>query len=448
VTRPLRLSHAQANFVNAVVREPGRYVLAGPVGTGKATAVRAVIAALSEERDCRILIVGSQTASTGFHIEVADLPHLELSKAWLRARSDEGPSVWPSRVFAWAPPTTISDPWAEQELSPVPWDLVVFDSDSVVNAGLHAVVDPVLRGAARRIIVLVSQPGAAEAVMDLPSFEVTRWTSPFTGWSGEEFQPPPGLFRLVTFQRDDAELRLLENVNHLRDTFEDPYIREAFISLARKAWSSPYALQSAALSIGTDLRNRRNALAHGRSAGPAGEAVSSLLQPEGLLQLTAALEALEAVTRAVDMLPIDARYEALVRLITALHASDVSPVVVFCATRATTEYVANGLSLSGLSTSALAGDAGGDWSGAGLSSDPGHVVVALDVATKGLEFREASRGINYDLPGDVRRMQIRWSRLGWRSAAPRFEIWTLWDEARPTSHERRALEAMPYLRGI
>ena len=216
MTIPVQLSDDQAAFADTA-RHPGWYVLSGPVGTGKATALRAVIAELSRAQSCRILFVGSRSVGVGLSTEATNLPELELSKAWLRARSDEAASDWPSRVFAWAPPSTATDPWAGPELSLVPWDLVVLDSDSIENETIHGVLDPMLREATR-IIVLASSRAATDAATRLPGFQVTRWASRFAGRAGDLMELPPGDFRLVTFRRDDAEVRLLEWV----DVFRSP----------------------------------------------------------------------------------------------------------------------------------------------------------------------------------------------------------------------------------
>src|SRR5215216_4493741 len=141
---PVRLTRDQTSFAETVLRQPGWYVLSGPIGTGKATALRAIISELSDQQDCRILFIGSRTVGAGLRAEARDLPELALTKAWLRARSDEGANAWPDRIFAWAPPTTATDPWAGSELSPVPWDLVVLDSDSIAEERDREVLDPML----------------------------------------------------------------------------------------------------------------------------------------------------------------------------------------------------------------------------------------------------------------------------------------------------------------
>ena len=103
--------------------------------------------------------------------------------------------------------------------------------------------------------------------------------------------------------------------------------------------------------------------------------------------------------------------------------------------------------LLGLSTTVLPGDAQTDMSTAALASQPRHVVVALDVATKGLAFQRRSVVSTTTYPKMFSDVVFDGAGSDGVLKGERFAFWTLWDELSPTAVERSALEAMPYLRG-
>jgi ATP-dependent RNA helicase DeaD len=129
--------------------------------------------------------------------------------------------------------------------------------------------------------------------------------------------------------------------------------------------------------------------------------------------------AIEAKRRTVDTtnqsyyeVPPGKKQEALARV---LDMETPGPTIVFCRTRQETNDLADGLRLRGYSAEALHGDMGQterDRVMRRFRDGQADLLVATDVAARGLDIETVTHVINYDVPWDVEQYIHRVGRTG------------------------------------
>jgi hypothetical protein len=441
----------QRDFVGRFLASnaPRYQLLLAPPGTGKFTAAMSIVETVLRTPSRVLLVSPIPMAASEF---VMGRPiqgaTVKISKAWLRERSHQPADGgrWPAWMLGVIHPRTLADRWVTKELLTTQWDLVVLDEAQSLGPRAEQAVQQLLaEGVARRLLALGNWP-IGESVQPLRAIEglhVERWELRHLGPHGIPPVDQVQKFHTVLFDRSPDEKLLLRRVQRLLENIQDHSAEWRIRDLDRAASSSPYALQAHALQALQRLRSRRNALAHGRTAG---DAATSRIRTLEFDQLTMVVGELQALADDVDRLAVDSRFTALTDLLTTGPARlREERVVIFCAEASTADYLANSLTLErptlqirreGTPLADLA---------AALHA-PSSVLVVDDEAGAGLDLVNAHQMINYDLVPDLRRMVARWLSLG---SAHRngLEVWTLLDRSSDALPEQRALELMPYLVG-
>lgn len=438
----------QRDFVRRFLapNAPRYQLLLAPVGTGKTFTASAIVDSVLRTPS-RVLFVTPIGMRSLEYALGPSLPwtEIKITKAWLRERSSEPNGAdggWPVWMLGVVNPRTLADSWVAKELATTDWDLVVIDeANSLSPRAEQAVRQLVVEGTVRRLLVL------GIPTIDLPlgsigGLHVESWKLSALGRNGLPGVEQVHSFHSVFFERSPDERSLLQRVQRLLKETEHDSIEWGIHDLDQAASSSPYALQARALQALERLRSRRNALAHGRTAG---DVVTSRTRAAEFGQLSMVVDELQAIADAVDRLGEDSRYATFTELLRAGPARlGKERVVVFCAEPSTADYIANGLTI--LERPFLHIRAEGTPLADVISAlqRPNTVVVADDQAVAGLDLVNARQVVNYDLVPDVRRMLARWLSVGGAHHNP-LEVWTLLDRSSEGLPESQALQLMPYL---
>jgi hypothetical protein len=446
------LHQHQRDFVGRFLAPdaPRYQLLLAPPGTGKMTAAMSIVEFVLRSPSRVLLVTPTPMAASEFVLgRPVQGAVVKISKAWLRERSHQPADGgrWPAWILGVVNPRTLADSWVTKELLTAQWDLVVVDEAQSLGPRAEQAVQQLLaEGVVRRLLALGNWlPGGP--LRPLPLIEglhVERWELRHLGLHGIPAVDQVQRFHAVFFDRSPGEKLLLRRVQRLLEKLEDYSAEWGIRDLDRAASSSPYALQAYALQALQRLRSRRNALAHGRTAG---DAVTSRIRTLEFDQLTMVVGELQALADDVDRLAVDSRFTALTELLTTGPARlREERVAIFCAEASTADYLANSLTTLERPTLQIRreGTPLADLSAA--LHAPSSVLVVDDDAGAGLDLVNAHRMINYDLVPDLRRMVARWLSLG---SAHRngLEVWTLLDRSSDALPEQRALELMPYLVG-
>jgi hypothetical protein len=441
----------QRDFVRRFLapNAPRYQLLLAPVGTGKTFTASAIVDSILRTPS-RVLFVTPIGMRTLEYALGPSLPwtEIKITKAWLRERSSEPDGAdggWPAWMLGVVNPRTLADSWVAKELATTDWDLVVVDeANSLGPRAERAVHQLLVEETVRRLLVL-GIPTMELPLGSIGGLHVESWKLSALGRNGLPAVEQVHNFHSVLFERSPDERSLLQRVQRLLEETEHYSIEWGIHDLDQAASSSPYALQARALQALERLRSRRNALAHGRTAG---DVVTSRTRAAEFGQLSMVVDELQAIADAVDRLGEDSRYATFTEL---LRVGSVrlgeERVVVFCAEQSTADYIANGLTI--LERPFLRIRAEGTPL-ADISSAlrrPNTIVVADDQAVAGLDLVNARQVINYDLVPDVRRMLARWLSVGGAHRSP-LEVWTLLDRSPEGLPEGQALQLMPYLAGV
>lgn len=129
----------------------------------------------------------------------------------------------------------------------------------------------------------------------------------------------------------------------------------------------------------------------------------------GSLDLSAAL----TVTQRVRMVRADEKYPIVLNLMKSLKPND--RAIVFCGRKMTTDVIANKLTLAGIRAESIHGDRDQREREAALRhlrTGKSKVLVATDVASRGLDVKEITVVVNYDFPQNIEEYVHRVGRTG------------------------------------
>jgi ATP-dependent RNA helicase DeaD len=124
----------------------------------------------------------------------------------------------------------------------------------------------------------------------------------------------------------------------------------------------------------------------------------------------------ENIEQVYLVVPQPGKFEALVRV---LETESYDGVIIFARTRLATTDLAEKLSARGYDVAALSGEVtqiGRERIVKRLKSGKLDMIVATDVAARGLDVERISLVINYDIPGDS---EAYIHRIGWGATARR-----------------------------
>jgi hypothetical protein len=440
------MDERQVAFISEFMRSDShrRHVLAAPLGTGKGHTAAAIAHDLLVRGAGPVLLIAETRAGRFFAQNVANhgVASVELTKARLRTLDVDARLADGAATLAVVSPRVVDDPWARHVLSRVRWGLMIIDAD-VVDIDSSAALEDCAAGA-RRLLVLVDSRNALDRFRWLADAAVTTWETP---WLVDAHQPAASLrhrFVSVFYDRTDEEVAVILAVEELIARAGQLAWPLGLTQLRSAAHSSYYALQMSALTLLERLRSRRNMAAHGQPAVRE-SGVWTADRHEQQAAIVAAYSAIEQIVAMIDALEFDSKANALLRLTPASEARAGSSAAIFCEHPATADYLRNTLSFLHIPAVAVKGRRGDLVSRRADASTP--VVVATDAGVRGLDLRDVSRAVNYDVVPDPARMHLRWSRLSWSDPLAPLQIQTLFPGQPATRREAEVVERMTYLLG-